>query len=181
MRIIGGIYKRRRFDVPKNLKLRPTTDFAKENLFNVLSNLIDFEDVSALDLFAGTGSITVELASRGCREVVAIEKIPAHYQFICKITKELQAKIYPIKGDVLKYLSGKKGQSFDIIFADPPYDLKEINDLPQLIMENDRLNPGGIFVLEHSKTNDFSKHPWFMQHREYGSVNFTFFLRPEQS
>lgn len=181
MRIIGGEYRSRRFDVPANFKLRPTTDFAKENLFNVLNNLIDFEETSALDLFSGTGSISLELASRGCKEVISVEKENAHYNFISKCVKILNAPIIPLKGDALKYLSSHNGPQYDLIFADPPYDLKELEQIPAMVFDNHRLKPGGLFILEHSSKNNFKSHPFFMQQREYGSVNFTFFLLPEQS
>ena len=134
MRVISGIYKRRRFDVPRTFKARPTTDFAKENLFNVLNNYIDFEEgVTALDLFAGTGSISIELVSRGCDRVISVEKDPAHHSFICKIMKEVQTdKCLPIRGDVFKFINSGREQ-FDFIFADPPYALKELESIPELI------------------------------------------------
>lgn len=133
MRVISGIYKRRRFDVPRTFKARPTTDFAKENLFNVLNNYIDFEEgVNALDLFAGTGSISIELVSRGCDRVISIEKEPAHHSFITKIMKEVQTdKCLPIRGDVFKFIKSSHEQ-FDFIFADPPYALKELKQYPSL-------------------------------------------------
>lgn len=179
MRIIGGKYKRRRFDVPRSFKARPTTDFAKENIFNVLSNMLDFEDnINALDLFAGTGSITVELLSRGCGKVVAVEKDPAHYSFISKVIKELgDNNCFLIKGDVFKYIRGCSS-SFDFIFADPPYALKELVELPRLILEETSiLKDNGIFVLEHGKDVSFSDNPFFVDHRVYGSVNFTVFSK----
>lgn len=179
MRVIGGKYKRRRFDVPRTFKARPTTDFAKENIFNVLSNHIDFEDgVRALDLFAGTGSITVELLSRGCDNVVSVEKDSAHCNFIGKVLKELgDENCFLVKGDVLKYVSGSN-TTFDFIFADPPYALKELPLLPSLILdETDILSPDGIFVLEHGKEYDFSDNPHFIDHRAYGSVNFSIFSK----
>ncbi|NDW13617.1 16S rRNA (guanine(966)-N(2))-methyltransferase RsmD [Bacteroides sp. 214] len=176
MRIIGGMYKRRRFDVPRTFKARPTTDFAKENLFNVLQAYMDFsEGLTALDLFAGTGSITVELLSRGCERVVSIEKEPAHFAFINKVLAELKTdKCIPIRGDVFKYI-GKGGKQFDFIFADPPYDLKGIETIPDLIFEHSLLNEDGLLVLEHGKTNTFEEHPRFVEKRVYGSVNFSFF------
>ena len=179
MRVISGIYKRRRFDVPRTFKARPTTDFAKENLFNVLNNYIDFEEgVTALDLFAGTGSISIELVSRGCDRVISVEKDPAHHSFICKIMKEVQTdKCLPIRGDVFKFINSGREQ-FDFIFADPPYDLPRLETLPQEVLSRGLLKPGGIFVLEHSKNNDFSTHPLFDQHRSYGSVNFSLFRTP---
>ena len=176
MRVISGIYKRRRFDVPRTFKARPTTDFAKENLFNVLNNYIDFEEgVSALDLFAGTGSISIELVSRGCDRVISIEKEPAHHAFISKIMKEVKTdKCLPIRGDVFKFIKSSREQ-FDFIFADPPYDLPQFDEIAPLILNAGLLAPGGIFVLEHSKKYDFSNLPEFDQQRIYGSVNFSFF------
>lgn len=176
MRVISGIYKRRRFDVPHSFKARPTTDFAKENLFNVLSNRIDFEEgVRALDLFAGTGSISIELVSRGCDQVVSVEKDRDHYAFICKIMREVQTdRCIPVRGDVFKYITGCR-EKFDFIFADPPYELPNLETLPTLIFEKELLKEGGIFVLEHGKKNNFESHPNFVEQRAYGSVNFTFF------
>lgn len=124
MRVISGIYKRRRFDVPHTFKARPTTDFAKENLFNVLTNYIDFEGITALDLFAGTGSISIELVSRGCDRVISVEKDPQHHAFICKVMNEVKTdKCLPLKGDVFRYME-RCNEQFDFIFADPPYALK---------------------------------------------------------
>ena len=176
MRVITGKYKGRHFDVPRTFKARPTTDFAKENLFNVLNGYIDWdEQPSALDLFAGTGSITLELLSRGCSQVISVEKDPMHYKFIKGIIDYLQdLNAVPMRGDVFKYLSQCRGR-FDIIFADPPYVLKEIPELPDMVLERGLLNPEGVFVLEHGRDNDFSLHPRFVEHRTYGSVNFSLF------
>ena len=176
MRVITGKYKGRHFDVPRTFKARPTTDFAKENLFNVLNGYIDWdEQPSALDLFAGTGSITLELLSRGCSQVISVEKDPMHYKFIKGIIDYLQdLNAVPVRGDVFKYLSQCRGR-FDIIFADPPYVLKEIPELPNMVLERGLLNPEGVFVLEHGRDNDFSLHPRFVEHRTYGSVNFSLF------
>ena len=176
MRVISGIYKRRRFDVPHTFKARPTTDFAKENLFNVLNNYIDFEDgITALDLFAGTGSISIELVSRGCDQVISVEKDPQHHAFISKVMREVKTdKCIPLRADVFKYIE-KCGLQFDFIFADPPYDLPTLPTLPQIIFEKGLLKTDGIFVLEHPAKYDFSEHPHFCDHRNYGSVNFTFF------
>ena len=176
MRVISGIYKRRHFDIPHSFKARPTTDFAKENLFNVLSNYIDFEDgVQALDLFGGTGSISIELVSRGCEQVVCVEKDRDHYAFICKIMKHVNTdRCFPIRGDVFKFIKTCH-QKFDFIFADPPYTLEELETIPTLIFDNQLLNPNGIFVLEHGKNNNFELHPNFWERRVYGSVNFSFF------
>lgn len=142
--------------MPRTFKARPTTDFAKENLFNVLSNYMDFEDnIVALDLFAGTGSISLELISRGCDRVISIEKDGAHHAFISKIMKELQTdKSLPIRGDVFKFINNSREQ-FDFIFADPPYELKELETIPDLIFKNNLLKEDGMFVLEHGKKNNF--------------------------
>lgn len=175
MRVISGIYKRRRFDIPRTFKARPTTDFAKENLFNVLSNYMDFEGTTALDLFAGTGSISIELVSRGCDRVISVEKEGAHHAFICKIMQEVKTdKCLPIRGDAFKFLKGGREQ-FDFIFADPPYELKELDTLPELIFKNNLLKEDGFFVLEHGKQNNFEDHPHFVERRVYGSVNFSIF------
>ncbi len=181
MRIISGIYGRRRFDIPSSFSARPTTDFAKENIFNVISNYIDFEGLDALDLFAGTGSISFELLSRECRCVTAVEKNNAHASFISKVAKELKTNsLRLIRGDVFRYLNTAPSKSFDFIFADPPYALKELPEVPSLIFERDLLRDGGIFVMEHPKTNDFSNLPYFCQHRVYGSVNFSIFIKEEE-
>ena len=162
--------------MPHTFKARPTTDFAKENLFNVLSNYMDFEEgVRALDLFAGTGSISIELVSRGCDQVISVEKDRDHYAFICKVMKELKTdKCLPVRGDVFRYIQGSR-ERFDFIFADPPYGLKELETLPDLIFDNNLLKEDGLFVLEHGKTNNFEEHPCFLEKRIYGSVNFSFF------
>ena len=178
MRIISGKYGHRRFDVPSTFSARPTTDFAKENIFNVINNLMDLEETDALDLFAGTGSISFELLSRGCRKVTSVEKNNAHASFIAKVAKELNTdSLSLIRGDVFRYLNSAPKQSFDFIFADPPYALRELPEVPQLVFERDLLRDGGIFVMEHPKTNDFSSLPYFDQHRVYGSVNFSIFIK----
>ncbi|MDR1674854.1 MAG: RsmD family RNA methyltransferase [Tannerella sp.] len=178
MRIIGGIYGRRRFRIPSSFGARPTTDFAKENLFNVLENLVDWEGMTALDLFAGTGSIAFEMLSRGCRQVTAVELNPAHASFIRKVAGELQTEtLEVIRGDVFRYLRSTRGQAFDLVFADPPYALKELPELPRLIGDSPWLREGGLFVLEHSGAYDFSALPHFHQKRVYGSVNFSLFKK----
>ncbi|MBR1712629.1 MAG: RsmD family RNA methyltransferase [Alloprevotella sp.] len=177
MRIITGKYKGRHFDVPRTFKARPTTDFAKENLFNVLRAYIDFEGCDALDLFAGTGSITLELLSRGCRRVVCVERDRQHYAFIRRtLTRLGDPAAHPLCGDALRYIE-RAADTFDLIFADPPYALPELPELPQRVMASALLRPGAIFVLEHGKTNDFTSHPGFIAHRSYGSVNFSLFQK----
>lgn len=175
MRVITGKYKGRHFEVPRSFKARPTTDFAKENLFNVLQGYLDFEDAEAMDLFAGTGSITLELLSRGCSRVVTVEKDPLHYSFITGFVEKLgDRNCYPVRGDVFRYLS-RLNEQFDFIFADPPYALPNISEIPDMVLERNLLKPDGVFVLEHGKNDNFSDHPRLVDHRVYGSVNFSFF------
>ena len=175
MRIITGKYKGRHFDIPRSFKARPTTDFAKENIFNVLVQYIDFEGATALDLFSGTGSISLELLSRGCSQVVSVEMDRDHHRFIHECVKKLGGEgIIPIRGDVFRFVKSCK-QLYDLIFADPPYALKELPQIPDLIIEKQLLKEDGIFVFEHGKDYDFSTHPHFVEHRSYGSVNFSLF------
>ncbi|MBR1837938.1 MAG: RsmD family RNA methyltransferase [Bacteroidaceae bacterium] len=175
MRIVTGKYKGRHFVVPASFKARPTTDFAKENLFNVLRAYIDFEGTRALDLFAGTGAITLELLSRGCEQVVSVEKDRRHFRFIADTIRTLRdPHARPLCGDALRYIQ-RASEAFDLVFADPPYALPELPELPQRVMQSTLVAPDGLFVLEHGRTNDFSTHPDFVTHRAYGSVNFSFF------
>jgi 16S rRNA (guanine(966)-N(2))-methyltransferase RsmD len=181
MRIITGIYKGRHFDIPRTFKARPTTDFAKENIFNVLMQYVDFEDAQALDLFSGTGSISLELVSRGCRQVVSVELDRDHHRFIQECLKKLNTdKCMPIRGDVFRFLKSCK-QQYDFIFADPPYALKELPQIPDIIFERQLLKEEGLFVFEHGKDYDFSAHPHFLEHRSYGSVNFTLFTAKQST
>ena len=175
MRIITGQYKGRHFDIPRSFKARPTTDFAKENIFNVLTGYLDFDGAKALDLFSGTGSISLELVSRGCSLVVSIEQDRDHHRFICDCMKKLGTQAcLPLRADVFRFLKSCK-QQFRFVFADPPYALKELSAIPDLVFERQVLEEGGIFVLEHGKDHDFSSHEHFVEHREYGSVNFSIF------
>jgi 16S rRNA (guanine(966)-N(2))-methyltransferase RsmD len=176
MRIVSGQLRGRRFSPPDSFSARPTTDFAKENLFNVLNNMIDFEEVKVLDLFSGTGSISYEFASRGSRDITSIELNYKHQQFIAKTVCELNIEkaVRSLKGDSFKYVSATK-EKFDIIFADPPFDLTEAEKLPDMIMKRGLLKEGGIFILEHSGKGKYNAHPYFLQTRNYGKVNFTFF------
>ena len=175
MRIITGKYKGRHFEIPRSFKARPTTDFAKENIFNVLIQYVDFDEATALDLFSGTGSITLELLSRSCSQVVSVELDRDHHRFITDCLKKLGTEAcIPLRGDVFRFLKSCH-QQFDFIFADPPYALKELPTIPDIVFEKDLLKPEGIFVLEHGKDYDFSNHPHFVEHRSYGSVNFSLF------
>ena len=175
MRIISGKYKGRRIQPPSGITARPTTDFAKEGLFNLLNNRIDFEDIDMLDLFAGTGGIGMEFISRNCRRVTAIEQNDRHIAFIRKVCAELKIdNLSVFKADVFKFIDTCR-QPFDFIFADPPYDLERLAEIPDLIFSKQLLAIDGLFVLEHSVKHDFSNHPHFSEHRKYGNVNFSFF------
>lgn len=175
MRIIRGKYGRRRFDVPGNITARPTTDFARENIFNVLENMVDFEGLDALDLFAGTGAISFEFLSRGCRSVTLVEKAATQFNFIKQVARTLNCdNLTAIKGDVFRYISSCQAK-YDIIFADPPYDLPRFGEIPGLILDSTMLKPDTIIIVEHSKAYDFSSLPHFKERRAYGSVNFSIF------
>lgn len=177
MRIIGGRLKGRRFDPPADhWPTRPTTDFAKEGLFNILNNQIDFEEIKALDLFGGTGSHSYELISRGCPSVTYVDQFAPALQFV-KITAQkldILDHLVLIKSDVEKYLLTKPGL-FDYIFAGPPYPLPWLDKIPDLVFQNNVLKEGGLFVLEHNPNHDFSTHPRFQNLRTYGKTFFSFF------
>ena len=178
MRIIRGIYGRRRFDVPTNITARPTTDFARENIFNVIENLVDLEGLTALDLFAGTGAISFEFLSRECRQVTSVEKAATQYNFIRSVSQKLGAQNHRVvRGDVLRFLETAT-QPYDVVFADPPYDIPGFAEIPGRILASQVVKPGTLVIVEHSKAHDFSAIPHFFQHRAYGSVNFSLFLLP---
>jgi 16S rRNA (guanine(966)-N(2))-methyltransferase RsmD len=173
MRIISGKFRGRRLMPPKNITARPTTDFAKESLFNLLNNRMDFEGVIMLDLFAGTGGIGLEFISRGAREVIAVEAAHTQQNFIIKTSKMLGINnLHVVRGDVFKFLNADH-ILYDFIYADPPYMLDRLPELPELVMPH--LKQDGWFVLEHGKTNSFEGHPCFVETRVYGSVHFSFF------
>lgn len=175
MRIISGKFKGKRVPSYGKLEARPTTDFAKEGLFNVLNNLVDFEELTALDLFSGTGSISFELISRGTPSVIAVEQNEKHCGYIRNIARELTVNELIIQRmDVFRFISSCKIK-FNFIFADPPYQLPTISSLPDLIFEKGLLVENGLFVLEHSGKQFFESHPRFYLHRKYGNVNFTLF------
>lgn len=176
MRIIRGKYGRRRFDVPRNITARPTTDFARENIFNVLENMVDFDEgPSALDLFAGTGANAWEFISRGCSPVVAVEKAATQARFIADVKVKLADEaLVLVRGDVFRYLASVS-TPFDIVFADPPYDMPDFDRVPEAVMGSKAVKDGTVFVLEHSGTRDYSALPGFVERRVYGSVNFSIF------
>jgi 16S rRNA (guanine(966)-N(2))-methyltransferase RsmD len=175
LRIIGGRYSGRRINPPSNFRARPTTDFAREGLFNILNNRIDFESVIVLDLFSGTGSISYEFASRGAEAVHLVEKDMRHISGIKKILKELDLEnVKPIHIDVRAYLK-TCSVKYDIVFADPPYELKWLKELPDIVTEAGILKEDGFFILEHPRDISFANHRLFFEHRNYGGVNFSFF------
>lgn len=177
MRIISGTHKGRVITAPKNLRARPTTDFAKENLFNVLNNYIDFEDLEVLDLFAGTGSISYEFASRGARSVLAVEVNNVHHRFIknTALTFKL-SNVFVVNANVFLYLKSCS-KTFDVIFSDAPFDLEGSGEVVNLVLERNLLKPEGILIFEHSRSQDFESHPDCFMVRNYGSVIFSFFRK----
>ncbi len=180
MRIISGSYRGKQIRPPAGCKARPTTDFAKEGLFNILNNFIDFETSTVLDLFSGTGSIAYEFASRGALRVTAVEIDPLHQRFIRQTAEQLEFyQLQAIRADAMKFIR-KPFESYDIIFADPPYDMKGIEELPGLIFNSGILDREGIFILEHSSKKNFSDFMYFFRLRQYGNVNFSFFSYEEQ-
>jgi 16S rRNA (guanine(966)-N(2))-methyltransferase RsmD len=175
LRIIGGKYKGRRINPPENFKARPTTDFAREGLFNILNNRVDFETINVLDLFSGTGSISYEFASRGAASVHLVEKDLKHISGIRRILKDLDLRnVKPIHIDVRAYLK-TCSVKYDIVFADPPYGLSWIRELPDLVTQSGVIKEDGFFILEHPRDLSFTGHELFFEHRHYGGVNFSFF------
>jgi 16S rRNA (guanine966-N2)-methyltransferase len=175
LRIIGGKYKGRRIDPPANFKARPTTDFAREGLFNILNNRIDFETVAVLDLFSGTGSVSYEFASRGAAAIHLVEKDIRHISGIRRIIRDLGLEnIKTVHIDVKAFLRTCTAK-YDVVFADPPYELKWLKDLPDLVCSAGVIKEEGFFILEHPKSLSFKDHRLFFEHRNYGGVNFSFF------
>ena len=175
MRIIGGIFKGRRINPPSDFKARPTTDFAREGLFNILNNRVDFEAINVLDLFSGTGSISYEFASRGAISVHLVEKDMRHITGIKKILSELDLRnVKPIRIDVRAYLK-TCSIKYDIVFADPPYELSWLSELPDIVTQANVIKDDGFFILEHHRDLSFTGHKLFFEHRNYGGVNFSFF------
>ena len=177
MRIISGSHKGRLLRPPTGLPVRPTTDLAKESLFNILNNYIDFEEVKVLDLFAGTGNISLEFASRHANLIVSVEMNPRCADYITRTATELKfQKLTVIKANVFAFLSRSAGK-YDVIFADPPYDLEGREKIPALIFEHDWLADEGWFVMEHDKYISFKDTPFFYEERRYGKVHFSFFQK----
>jgi 16S rRNA (guanine966-N2)-methyltransferase len=175
IRIIAGNHKGRRISAPSNLPVRPTTDFAKEGLFNVLSNRIDFETITVLDLFAGTGNISYEFCSRGCKRITSVDQDFHCVKFMAETNEKLdfkQARV--VRSDVYSFLK-KKTDKYDLIFADPPYNQVESVKIPELIFQNEMLHEGGIFIMEHAVRILFPDTSRLLETRQYGKVNFSIF------
>jgi len=175
MRIIGGKLKGLRLNTPKNLPVRPTTDLAKEALFNILNNQIAFEDLNVLDLFSGTGNISLEFASRGARQVVAIDRSIQCINYLKDTARQHHLEeVKTFKADVFKYLEMETEQ-YDLIFADPPYDLNRIPDIPKIIFDKQLLTADGLLIVEHQAMQNLSQHAAFVEQRKYGHSSFSFF------
>ncbi len=176
MRIISGIYKGRRISAPKKLPVRPTTDMAKEALFNILNNQYYFNSVSVLDLFSGTGSISYEFASRGTEQIISVDKNYGCIKFINQTAEAFEMNIQTIKSDVFKFLEKSKLQS-TIIFADPPYAFtdEQFSKIPELVFKNNLLENEGVLIVEHSKHTDLSKLNFYKYSKNYGGNMFSFF------
>ena len=179
MRIISGKYKSRRIIAPNKLPVRPTTDMAKEALFNILNNRYYFDEVAFLDLYAGTGNISYEFASRGCEKITAVDGDFGCVQFITKTANELDLNITALKSDVFSFLK-KTALKSNIIFADPPYDmpLEDFEQIPELVFKNELLGEDGVLIIEHAKQTDLSHLPNFTNNRKYGGSVFSFFDLP---
>lgn len=175
MRIIGGRLKGLRLNPPKGLPVRPTTDLAKEALFNILQNQVDIEGMKVLDLFSGTGNLSLEFASREAAEVISVDKSIRCVHFLKDMARQHdleQIKTY--NADVFKYLE-METEAYDLIFADPPYDLSRIPELPKIIFERKLLAPDGLLIIEHQSMQNLSNHSAFTEQRKYGHSSFSFF------
>ena len=175
MRIIGGILKGLRLNPPKNLPVRPTTDLAKEALFNILQNQIDIEGIAVLDLFSGTGNISMEFASRRAANVISVDRSILCVNYLKDAARQHKLEqIKTYKADVFKYLQMETDQ-YDLIFADPPYDLNQIPEIPKIVFEKKLLRPGGLLIVEHQSMQNLSQHASFVEQRKYGHSSFSFF------
>lgn len=177
MRVIGGQFKGRRFTAPSHIKARPTTDFAREGLFNLLTHRVELNGISVLDLFAGTGAVSYEFASRGAELIIAIDKDNVAFNCIKKNCAQMGiTQIHTIRMDALRYVRDAK-RGFDIVFADPPYSLEIHEKLHSQLMEGNALAHDGLFILEHSEHDDFSHLAGFLEKRKYGQVVFSLYGR----
>lgn len=175
MRIVGGKHRNRRLHPPHEMEARPTTDFAKEGLFNVLQHSIALEGIRVLDLFAGTGNISLEFLSRGAAEVISVEQDRNLYSFMQRTARELKEEGWRmVRGDVFTFLGSHRGQ-YDVVFADPPFHLEGIDRIPRLVREGGMLTADGLLILEHHEKTNVSQIPGFQRTREYGTIHFSFF------
>ena len=175
MRIIGGKLKGLRLNPPKNLPVRPTTDLAKEALFNILQNQIEFDNITVLDLFSGTGNIAMEFASRGAEKVTGVDRSIQCVHYLKDASRQHGlTQIEAFKADVFKYLDMETEQ-YDLIFADPPYDLNKIPEIPKIVFDKKLLKPDGMLIVEHQSMQNLSNHPAFTEQRKYGHSSFSFF------
>ncbi|MFD2146783.1 RsmD family RNA methyltransferase [Mucilaginibacter antarcticus] len=174
MRIIGGTLKGLRLNPPKNLPVRPTTDLAKEALFNILQNQIELDGIKVLDLFCGTGNITYEFASRGAQQVIGVDRSMQCINYVKDTSRQHGlSQIKTFKADIFKYLQLETDQ-YDLIFADPPYDMNQIPEIPKIIFERNLLLPGGLLIVEHQSMQNLTNHPAFTEYRQYGHSSFSF-------
>ncbi len=179
MRIIGGTHRSRRINAPKDLPLRPTTDFAKESLFNILQNKIDLDGITVLDLFSGTGAISLEFASRGAANVLSIDKLYTCSTFLKSKAAEFKFnQIHAFKNEAMRFLESNTMQ-FDVIFADPPYEYGHFQELVSAVFDRKSLKPNGLLVVEHDSKTSFKEREQFLEHRKSGEVNFSFFINKQ--
>ena len=175
MRIIGGTHRSRKIDAPKDLPLRPTTDFARESLFNILSHRLPFENIRVLDLFCGTGAISFEFASRGAGEIISVDINDRGNRFIKEKAGEFEFKnIRPVRMDALKFLE-LNTDPFDLVFADPPYEYSKYLKLTEMVLGGNALKPNGLFIVEHDSHTKLPEGERFLEKRTYGAVNFSFY------
>lgn len=175
MRIISGKYRGKKIIAPAKLPVRPTTDRAKESIFNILMNYYELSGVSVLDLFSGTGNISYEFASRGSRDITAVDENPACVKFISDTVDQIGFEGFQVvRTDAVKFLMSSH-RKWDVVFADPPYDFENYEDLIDLVFQRNILNDNGVFVLEHGREVNFEEHEFLLDFRKYGSVNFSIF------
>ena len=175
MRIVGGKHRNRRLHPPGEMEARPTTDFAKEGLFNVLQHSVALDGIRVLDLFAGTGNISLEFLSRGAAEVISVEQDRDLFAFMQRTSRELNETGWRmVKGDVFTFLGSHRGL-YDVVFADPPFHLEGVDRIPTLVRQAGLLNPDGLLILEHHEKTDVSGLPGYQRTREYGTIHFSFF------
>ncbi len=176
MRIVSGKFKGRKINPPAGIKARPTTDMAREGLFNVLQNRIDLEGIEVLDLFCGTGAVSLEFLSRGAKSATAVDIEFGSKKFITSLLKSWEINNMRVVRANVFALAKKANKAFDVVFADPPYAMTDFEKIPELVLKSGWVKPGGIFILEHGSEKNFEDIPHFDELRKYGNVHFSFFL-----